>query len=110
MQTETNLEQELAWYRKLPPEVSTNMSVRNLVKVLLRIKKLFEARTSAIKILACLLQLKNALRDPRIKTIEVYKFALQWRQLLAAFKQELKLFGPKFVYEDIDLFEASLKV
>ena len=50
------------------------------------------------------------LRDPTVKTIEAYKFALQWRQLLVYFKQELKLFGPKFTFEEIDLFEVSLKV
>ena len=76
LQTERNLVEELAWHRKLPPEVRKQASVRNLVKLLLRVRKLFEARSYAIKIISCLIQLKNVLRDPTIKTIEAYKFAL----------------------------------
>jgi len=77
---------------------------------LLRIKKLYEARSSAVKILTGLTQLKGALRDPHVQTFEIYHLALQWRSVLANFKSELKLFGSKFLFEEIDLFETSLKV
>ena len=91
--TEKHLSQELVWHRRLPVDVTSQFSISNLAKVLLRLKKLFLARSSAIKILVSLQNLKNSLRNSQIPGTEVYQQALHWRSLLVSFQQELKIFG-----------------
>ena len=62
VKTEAILREELALHRRLPKDVWKTRSLRNLIKVLLRLKKLFGARSSAIKILRSLMRLKAATR------------------------------------------------
>ena len=66
------LREELVWYKRLPKEVKIDRNTRNLIKLLLRINKLYLARASAIKILNALMTFKKALKGVIIIT-EVYK-------------------------------------
>ncbi len=58
MQTERQLRAELAWSKKLPIDVTKHITFLNLLKLLLRVKKLFAAKSSAAKILKALNFLK----------------------------------------------------
>ena len=66
------LREELVWYKRLPKEVKIDRNTRNLIKLLLRINKLYLARASAIRILKSLLVFKKALKGVIIMT-EVHK-------------------------------------
>ena len=66
------LRDELVWYKRLPKEVKMDKNTRNLIKLLLRINKLYLARASAIRILNSLLAFKKALKGVIIIT-EVHK-------------------------------------
>ena len=71
MHTEKSLRAELAWFKKLPSDVTKHRTLRNLVKLLLRVKKLFTAKSSAAKILRALMNLKKTLRGV-IEVQDVY--------------------------------------
>lgn len=62
LNTEKMLREELALHKRLPKDVKNTRSLINLIKLLLRLKKLFGARSSAIRILRALLAFKAASR------------------------------------------------
>ena len=62
LKTELILREELAMHKRLPRDIWKTRSLRNLIKLLLRVKKLFGARSSAIRILRSLMAFKNASR------------------------------------------------
>ena len=64
VKTEQALRKQLVWYKRLPKEVFATVNSRNLIKIFLRITKLYNARSSALKILRLTLALKLALRGP----------------------------------------------
>ena len=66
------LREELSWYKRLPKAVKIDKNTRNLIKLLLRINKLYLARASAIRILNALMVFKKALKGVIIMT-EVHK-------------------------------------
>ena len=104
--TESLLKDEVALHRRLPKEVWKTHSLRNLIKVLLRIKKLYGARTSALRILKTLTAFKNATRGEVANLEELFKQAIALRSSLLEFRQEYKIFGAEFLFEDIDLCAA----
>ena len=106
--TEQMLRQELAWYKKMPKEVHNNQNIKNLIKLLIRINKLFAARGNAIKILTDLLTLKNDLRkeENQLGDQDVVKQAVSIRSQLLEFREDHKIFGSTFLYEDTDLYDA----
>ena len=60
------------WYKRLPKEVKLDRNTRNLIKLLLRINKLYLARASAIRILNSLVVFRKAIKGVIIMT-EVHK-------------------------------------
>ena len=62
LKTELMLREELAMHKRLPKDIWKTRSLRNLIKLLLRVKKLFSARSSAINILRSLIAVKNSSR------------------------------------------------
>lgn len=97
---------ELAWYKRLPKDVSQVRSQRNLAKVLIRICKLHLARACASSILSGYLKFKGVTRDPLADMADVIRQAASLRSLLRGFRDEMKFFGSEFVYDGLDLFEA----
>ena len=71
--TERCLKRELAWHKKLPSEVIKARNIRNLIKLILRVTRLFAARSAAVKILKALLVLKELLRNQEIEMTELHK-------------------------------------
>ena len=61
--TEKLLREELALHKRLSRDVwKSPRTLRNLIKLLLRLKKLYSARSSAVRILRALIAFKNATR------------------------------------------------
>ena len=106
LKTELMLREELAMHKRLPKDIWQNRSLRNLIKLLLRVKKLFGARSSAISILRSLLAFKNASRGVVENTQGLFKQAISMRTSLLEFRSDYKIFGSEFMYEDIDLYLA----
>ena len=52
------MRKELVWYKRLPKEVSSTVNLCNLIKLFLRINKLYNARGFALKILKTVLAFK----------------------------------------------------
>ena len=72
IQTEYMLRLELVLYKRLPKEVKLDRNTRNLIKLLLRINKLYLARASDIRILNSLVVFRKAIKGVIIMT-EVHK-------------------------------------
>jgi len=60
--TKKTLREDLAWYKCMPKDVLNSKTLKNLIKLLMRINKLFIAKANAAKILKALLCLKIDLR------------------------------------------------
>ena len=106
LKTELMLREELAMHKRLPKDIWKIRSLRNLIKLLLRVKKLFGARSSAINILRSLMAFKNASRGQVENTQGLFKQAIFMRTSLLEFRSDYKIFGTEFMYEDIDLYLA----
>lgn len=109
LHTERQLRAELAWFKRLPLEVTKKRTFRNLVKLLLRVKKLFAAKSSAAKILRALQTLKSTLRG-EYRAEDIYSQAQHLRSMLITFRSDQKIFGSEFMFEDIDLYSAFEKI
>lgn len=106
VKTEGILREEVALHRRLPKEVWKSKTLRNLIKVLLRLKKLYQARGSAIKVLRSLMRLKESTRRHTDSYQDVFKQTISIRTSLLEFRQDFKIFGAEFIFEDINLYEA----
>ena len=74
IETEKLLRGELALHKRLPRDVwKTPRTLRNLIKLLLRLKKLYSARSSAVRILRSLIAFKNATRGQVENLQELFK-------------------------------------
>lgn len=62
LNTEKMLREELALHKRLPRDVQKTRSLINLIKLLLRLKKLYSARSCAIKILRALTTFRGQTR------------------------------------------------
>lgn len=106
VKTEAILREELALHRRLSKDVWKTRSLRNLIKLLLRLKKLFGARSSAIKILRSIMRLKAATRCKNDCPQNLFKLAISIRASLLEFQQDYKIFGSEFLFEDVNLYAA----
>jgi len=107
--TEKRLREGLAWYKRLPPDVTKKITLRNLAKVLSRLAKLFNAHSSAVRILSAFLKLKQTLSRVHAAA-DVFRQAKQLRSMLKTFRSENSFFGGEFMFEDIDLYRAFEKI
>ena len=74
IETEKLLRGELALHKRLPRDVwKEPRTLRNLIKLLLRVKKLYSARSSAVRILRALIAFKNATRGQVENLQELFK-------------------------------------
>ena len=106
LNTENMLRLDLAIHKRLPKEVRTKRTLKNLIKLLLRLKKLYCARTSAVKILRAMVIFKTITRCEEDYLPELFKQAINLRSALLQFRTDFKIFGSEFLYEEIDLYQA----
>ena len=106
-ETEKTLHSELAWYKRLPKEVTRKKTVRNLTKVLLRTIKILNARAAAFEILSGLLKFKKVTRSEEVADMnKIVKEATILRTALIGFRSEMRFFGSDFIYDGLELFSA----
>ena len=87
------LHNELAWCRHLPKEVYNHINRDNLIKLLLRCVKLYEARTDAEKILSLILESKFLLNVAKSQPDRLVKLLKRIGILSFKFVNEYKIFA-----------------